>query len=151
METVEDIPREAILGGLAWDWESYGGYLDAIEANRPALNVAGLVGHCAVRYYVMGERAVDEKPTSEEVEEMAQVVARSIREGAVGFSTSRIRGHVLPDGRDVPGTHAEDSELVRIAEAVREAGGGLMQNVFESCRRLRRRARTDRKTSARER
>jgi len=24
METVEDIPREAILNGLAWDWESCG-------------------------------------------------------------------------------------------------------------------------------
>ena len=28
METVEDIPRDAILNGLAWDWESYGEYLD---------------------------------------------------------------------------------------------------------------------------
>lgn len=130
METVEDIPREAILGGLPWNWEGYGGYLDAIEARRPALNVAGLVGHCAVRYYVMGDRAVDETPTKDEVEQIAAVVGQSIREGAIGFSTSRIRGHVLPDGRDVPGTHAEDRELVRIAEAVRAAGGGLMQNVL---------------------
>jgi N-acyl-D-amino-acid deacylase len=28
METVEDIPRDAILSGLPWDWEDYGGYLD---------------------------------------------------------------------------------------------------------------------------
>jgi N-acyl-D-amino-acid deacylase len=25
METVEDIPKQAILSGLPWDWESYGG------------------------------------------------------------------------------------------------------------------------------
>ncbi|MDE0363955.1 MAG: amidohydrolase family protein [Gammaproteobacteria bacterium] len=50
METVEDIPKNAILTGLPWDWEDYGGYLDAIERLRPALNVAGLVGHCAVRF-----------------------------------------------------------------------------------------------------
>ena len=31
METVEDIPAEAILGGLSWQWEGYGGYLDALE------------------------------------------------------------------------------------------------------------------------
>jgi N-acyl-D-aspartate/D-glutamate deacylase len=130
METVEDIPRDAILGGLPWNWEGYGGYLDAIEANRPGINVAGLVGHCAVRYYVMGDRAVDETPTAAELERMAEVVGESIRDGAVGFSTSRIIGHVLPDGRDVPGTHAEHGELVRIAESVREAGGGLMQNVL---------------------
>ncbi|MFK7894985.1 MAG: amidohydrolase family protein [Myxococcota bacterium] len=130
METVEDIPRDAILNGLPWNWESYGGYLDAIETSAPAINVAGLVGHCAVRYYVMGERAVDEQPTEAELEEMAEVVGRSVEEGAVGFSTSRIIGHVLPDGRDVPGTHAEHAELLRFAEAVKGAGGGLMQNVL---------------------
>ncbi len=130
METVEDIPRDAILNGLPWNWESYGGYLDAIESTAPVINVAGLVGHCAVRYYVMGERAVDEQPTEAELADMAEVVGRSVAEGAVGFSTSRIIGHRLPDGRDVPGTHAEHGELLRIAEAVKAAGGGLMQNVL---------------------
>ena len=37
METVEDIPREAILTGLSWKWESYGEYLDAIDALHHAL------------------------------------------------------------------------------------------------------------------
>jgi len=53
MEAVEDIPREAILSGLPWDWESYGDYLDSIERMDPAINVAGLIGHCALRFYVM--------------------------------------------------------------------------------------------------
>jgi len=130
METVEDIPAQAILGGLPWSWEGYGGYLDALEGLDPAINVAGLVGHCAVRFYVMGERAVDEQPTEAELERMGEVVAESIRAGAVGFSTSRIIGHRLPDGRDVPGTHAAHEELVAIARAVKGAGGGLMQNVL---------------------
>ena len=54
METVEDIPREAILTGLPWDWQSYGEYLDSVERMQPAINVAGLVGHAAIRYHVMG-------------------------------------------------------------------------------------------------
>lgn len=130
METVEDIPAKAILEGLPWNWEGYGGYLDALETLDPAINVTGLVGHCAVRFYVMGDRAVDEQPTEAEIEKMAEVVGQSVRDGAAGFSTSRLRGHVLPDGRDVPGTHAEHAELLAIAKAVREAGGGLMQNVL---------------------
>ncbi len=130
METVEDIPASAILGGLPWNWEGYGGYLDALESVDPAINVAGLVGHCAVRFYVMGERAVDEHPTEAELARMGEVVAESIEGGAVGFSTSRIIGHRLPDGRDVPGTHAAHEELVAIARAVKGAGGGLMQNVL---------------------
>ena len=78
----------------------------------------------------MGERAVDEQPTEAELARMGEVVAESIRAGAVGFSTSRIIGHRLPDGRDVPGTHAAHEELVAIARAVKGAGGGLMQNVL---------------------
>ncbi|MFQ5698611.1 MAG: amidohydrolase family protein [Myxococcota bacterium] len=130
METVEDIPADAILNGLSWNWEDYGGYLDALEALAPAINVAGLVGHCAVRFFVMGDRAVGKQATDAERDEMAEVVGRALDAGAVGFSTSRFPGHFLPDGRHVPGTHAEHGELIRIAEAVAAHGGGLMQNVL---------------------
>ena len=60
MESVEDVPRDAILDGLPWDWSTYPEYLDAVERMRPALNVVGMVGHCAVRYHVMGERALSD-------------------------------------------------------------------------------------------
>ncbi|GIS74651.1 MAG: hypothetical protein CM1200mP12_03700 [Gammaproteobacteria bacterium] len=40
MQTVEDIPKEAILGGLPWDWEDYGGYLNSIEKFDLGINVA---------------------------------------------------------------------------------------------------------------
>jgi len=128
METVEDIPKNAILTGLPWDWEDYGGYLDAIERLDPAINVAGMVGHCAVRFYVMGERAVEEQASDEERKEMADVVAHSIDRGAVGFSTNRYPPHKLPDGRSIPGTFAEVGELVEIAKAVGPRNG-LMQAV----------------------
>ncbi|MBM3648843.1 MAG: amidohydrolase family protein [Alphaproteobacteria bacterium] len=128
METVEDIPRHAILSGLPWSWEDYGGYLDAIEALKPGINIAGLVGHSAVRFYVMGERAVEEQASDEERRQMADVVARSIDRGAVGFSTNRFAPHKLPDGRSIPGTFADPQELVEIAKVVAPRGG-LMQAV----------------------
>ena len=118
METVEDIPKHAILTGLPWDWEDYGGYLDAIERLEPGINVAGLVGHCAVRYYVMGERAVEEQASDEERRQMADVVGKSIDGGAIGFSTNRYAPHKLPDGRSIPGTFADVEELVEIAKAL---------------------------------
>ena len=130
METVEDIPKDAILGGLPWSWEDYGEYLDALEGLCPAINVAGLVGHCAVRFYVMGERAVEEQATDEEKREMADVVGRSIDAGAVGFSTNRYPPHVLPDGRSIPGTFADRDELIEIARAVAPRNA-LMQNVLD--------------------
>ena len=91
METVEDIPRKAILEGLPWSWEDYGGYLDAIEEMNPAINVAGLVGHCAVRYYVMGDRSITEQPTAEEQAQIVKIVGDSVRAGAAGFSTNRFQ------------------------------------------------------------
>lgn len=118
METVEDIPKDAILTGLPWDWEDYGGYLDAVERLRPGINVAGLVGHCAVRFYVMGERAVEEQATEDERAQMAEIVGDSIDRGAFGFSTNRYAPHKLPDGRSIPGTFADPEELVAIARAI---------------------------------
>ena len=128
MESVEDIPREAILEGLPWDWESYGDYLDSIEKNQIAINVAGMVGHSALRFYVMGERGIDEDPNEDEVSQMASIAAESIRQGAIGFSVNRLRGHKLPDGRLIPGTLAPMEEVIEINRAV-GAEGGLMQIV----------------------
>ena len=130
METVEDIPKDAILHGLPWNWESYGGYLDALEALGPSINICGLVGHCATRFYVMGERAVEEPATVDEIRQIAELAGQSVKEGAVGFSTNRLPGHRLPDGRSIPGTFAHRDELRAVAKAV-GAYGGFMQTVSD--------------------
>ena len=134
MESVEDIPRQAILSGLAWDWNSYGEYLNSIEKLQPAINMTGLVGHAAARFYVMGERAVDEQPTTEEIQQIADLVGQSVKDGAAGFSTNRIEAHRLPDGRCMPGTFATDEELVAISRSV-GANGGMLQSVINSDKR----------------
>ena len=130
METVEDIPKDAILHGLPWNWESYGGYLDALEALGPSINICGLVGHCATRFYVMGERAVEEPATADEIRQIAELAGQSVKEGAVGFSTNRLPGHRLPDGRSIPGTFAHRDELRAVAKAV-GVYGGIMQTVSD--------------------
>ncbi len=128
METVEDIPREAILTGLPWDWEDYGGYLDSIERLRPGINLCGLVGHSALRFYVMGERAVEEQATPEERARMALIAGQAVDRGAMGCSLNRFAAHKLPDGRAIPGTFADVGECVDIARAMGERGA-LMQAV----------------------
>jgi len=130
MESVEDVPRDAILDGLSWDWSTYPEYLDAVQGMRPALNIVGLVGHCAVRYNVMGERSLsDEAPTPAELNRMRDIAEESVAGGAVGFSTSRILLHVVPDGRYVPGTLAPLDEYLAVADGMNAAGGGLFQAV----------------------
>ena len=107
MESVEDIPADSIMDGLAWDWSSYGEYLDAVERWPKGLNVGGMVGHCAVRVHAMGERSLSEEPaTADDIERMCALVDEAIGAGALGFSTSRTLLHRVPDGRPVPGTWA---------------------------------------------
>ena len=60
MESVEDIPADAILTGLPWDWESYPEYLDSYARMPKGINVGGMVGHCSVRIAAMGDRAIDQ-------------------------------------------------------------------------------------------
>ena len=128
METVEDIPKSAIMHGLPWNWESYGSSLDALEELGPSINICGLVGHCAIRFYVMGERSVEEQATEDEVRQIAELAAQSVKEGAVGFSTNRLEQHRLPDGRSIPGTFADRDELRAVAKSIGKHGG-LMQTV----------------------
>ena len=124
MESVEDISAEAIMHGLPWSWTDYGGYLDAVQELNPALNVVGLVGHAAIRYDAMGDRSIDhhEHPTDAELERMCELVRDSMAAGAVGFSTSRLHGHTVPDGRQMPGT-LPDAGVARHQQAVVEGGG----------------------------
>ena len=125
MESIEDISADAIMDGLPWTWTSYGEYLDAVERLHPALNVVGLVGHSPIRFEVMGDRSLDEGalPTDEQLSLMAGHVRRSVEEGAVGFSSSRLIGHAVPDGRQTPGTWAELREIEALQAAAVQGGG----------------------------
>ena len=133
MESVEDIPRDAILDGLAWDWVTYGEYLDSVDRLPKGINIGGMVGHCALRQYAMGERGIDKSPpTADDLAVMTDLLAEAMRGGALGFSTSRTFLHKVPDGRPVPGTYAEPDELFAFADVLGRHGAG----VFESASRI---------------
>lgn len=133
MESVEDIPANSIHAGLPWDWETYGEYLDSLETMDKGVNVGGMVGHCAVRYHAMGERSLDEAPANDDdLKKITSLVDEAIRSGALGFSTSRTFMHRVPDGRFVPGTHADPNEMLAIGSVL----GRHKKGVFEAAARL---------------
>lgn len=140
MEAVEDISADAIMDGLPWNWTSYGGYLDALQSLRPALNIVGLVGHSSVRYEAMGDKSMDEgvQASADELEHIVRMVRESVAEGAAGFSTSRFLGHKVPDGRLTPGTFADMRETQAIQRAVVDGGGigGLFQSASDFQKRF---------------
>ncbi len=130
MESVEDIPAASIMEGLPWNWESYGDYLDALESLPKGINVGGMVGHCAVRWWAMGKRSLEQHIASaEDIEQMRETVREAISRGALGFSTSRTHLHKTPDGEPVPGTFAGVEELMGIAKVLAEEGRGVFEAV----------------------
>ena len=131
MESVEDIPADAIMAGLAWNWQTYGEYYDALDAMPKGINVGGMVGHCALRFYAMGDRCLDSKnqPSDDELAVMVEAVDEALAAGALGVSSSRILGHRTPQGQPVPGTFAERRELFALADPLRRRGRGLFELV----------------------
>ncbi len=133
MESVEDIPGDAILDGLAWDWETYGEYYESVDRLAKGLNAGGLVGHSALRTHAMGERGLEEAPaTGDDIAAMVRLLDEAMRAGALGVSTSRTLMHKVPDGRPIPGTFAAADELLAFAEVLSENRAGI----FEGAMRL---------------
>ncbi|HEY8515104.1 MAG TPA: D-aminoacylase [Candidatus Binatia bacterium] len=129
MEGVEDIPGTALHEGIDWRWETFPEYLDALEAMPRTLDVAAQVPHCALRAYVLGERAHDD-PTADEIAEMARLTREALAAGAIGFSTSRTFLHRSKHGL-VPGTNSTPEELLRIGRALGEVGHGVFEMVAD--------------------
>jgi N-acyl-D-aspartate/D-glutamate deacylase len=128
MESVEDIPAASILEGLSWSWETYGEYLKWIDGLPKGVNVGGMIGHCSLRHYAMGERSLDEAPaTDDDIAGMRDLVDEAMAAGALGFSTSRTLLHRVPDGRPVPGTWADERELFAIADVLGAHGKGVYE------------------------
>jgi N-acyl-D-aspartate/D-glutamate deacylase len=130
MESVEDIPASCILDGLPWDWESYGEYLDAVDALPKGINAGGYVGDVAVRLYVAGDAACepDFVASDDQLARMADQVGAAMEAGAFGYSISRSLFHRVPDGRNVPGTWSDPSEFFRIAAPLAELGRGVLES-----------------------
>src|SRR5919109_2474072 len=123
---VEAIPLEAIRAGVTWSWETIPQYLNALD-RRLGINVASLIGHSAVRRYVMGEASQERHATDNEVAAMKAIVREGIESGAVGVSFERNLRHFDWNGRLAPTNHAADSEIFAVAGVVDEVGRGVIQ------------------------
>lgn len=132
MEGVEDIPGTALHEGLSWKWESFTGYMDALENLPHDIDVAAQLPHGALRVYVMGERGARREPASEtEIAQMRMLTRDAIAAGALGFSTTRTMVHRTADGDLTPTIDAADTEMIAIAQGLKDAGAGVLQWVSD--------------------
>lgn len=106
-------------------WDSFGGYLEHLERKGVTPNVASFVGATTVRQNVIGN--APRAATAEEVARMQALVRQAMREGALGVGSSLIYE---------PATNAETSELVALAKAAGESGGGYISHIRDEGEKL---------------
>ena len=125
---IEDLPMAAFEDGIDWTWESFDDYLAAIEPGL-SINLAPLVGHSAIRMWVMGEEAFQREANETEIIEMQRILAECLEAGASGLSTSYV--DVDDNWRPVPSRLAGHEEIRALARTLGEAGHGILQIVPE--------------------
>ena len=126
LSRVEAIPIESLQEGINWSWNTVPEYMAALDGNL-GVNVGVLVGHSAVRRYVMGEESQERDATESELQAMKALVKEGMEAGALGFSVSRNKGHFDLTGRPLPAIIAPDEELFALASVVGEVGAGILQ------------------------
>jgi N-acyl-D-amino-acid deacylase len=123
---VEAIPME-VLNTLEFTWETFPQYLDQMDRNL-GVNVGNLIGHTAVRYYVMEDDCQKRTATDDEIRQMQGLVRDGMKAGALGLSVSRNQGHFDPQGVHIPAVWADEKEIFALGDVLRELGTGLIQS-----------------------
>jgi N-acyl-D-aspartate/D-glutamate deacylase len=124
---VEAMPRNSLTAGIPWKWTTHGQYLDALSRRSLGLNVATLVGHCAVRQHAMGEASVERETNDAEIAEMEELVRQGLAAGAFGFSTNSNQSHFREDGKPVASRFASLGEIERLCRVVGQSQRGAVQ------------------------
>jgi N-acyl-D-aspartate/D-glutamate deacylase len=132
MSRVEGMALVALEEGAPWNWHSFGEYLDALEG-RIAVNAGFMVGHCALRRYVMGPDAVGGQPSQEQLAAMVRLLREAMDAGAWGLSTTQSSSHSDGDGQPVASRHAQPAELLALSRAVGECEGTQIEAIVAGC------------------
>ena len=123
---------------LTVDWRTLDEYFKRLDRQGAGVNLGTFVGATQVREYVIGYD--NRPPTGSELQQMKQLVADAMKDGALGVSTSL---------QYVPARFAKTDEIVELAKVAHQYGGiyishqrseanaidDSMKEVFEIARR----------------
>ena len=94
------------------DWRTLAQYFARLERQGLGINLATYVGATSVRRIVIGDD--DRAPNAQELEQMKQLVAQAMRDGAFGVSTAL---------QYAPAPYASTEELIALASVAGQYGG----------------------------
>jgi N-acyl-D-aspartate/D-glutamate deacylase len=132
MAEVEGMPLAALHAGVDASWTSFAEYLDRLDGHL-GVNAAFLVGHCALRRYVMGESGTGNEATAEQVEAMKTELDAALAAGALGFSSSQSFTHNDGEGHPIPSRSATTEEVLALCEVVAGYEGTTLEYITDGC------------------
>ncbi|MBI4519699.1 MAG: D-aminoacylase [Gemmatimonadetes bacterium] len=106
-------------------WTTLGEYLEHLEREGIATNVASFVGATTVRVHEVGYE--DREPTAAELERMRALVRQGMEEGALGVGSSLIYA---------PAFYAKTPELVALVQEAARYGGMYISHMRSEGNRL---------------
>jgi N-acyl-D-aspartate/D-glutamate deacylase len=127
---VEGMPLAALEQGVPWSWSSFGEFLDAFEG-RIAVNAGFMVGHSALRRYVLGAEANFRAASDNELDEMRRALAESLAAGALGLSMDCSSSHSDGNGDPVPAKGADHHEILELCEETGRWPGTTLEGIFD--------------------
>ena len=131
---VEGMDLNTLNQGIDWEWQSFPEYLDRVSRQKLGINVGVMVGHSALRRFVMGEEANKREATADEVGQMEGLVREAMAAGAFGFTTSMAPGHRGWDDNPVPSRLASESEVLALGSVLRDYNIGNIEIITSSPR-----------------
>lgn len=132
MAKVEGMPLAALEQGTDWSWETFAEYLDRLEGNV-GVNAGFLVGHCAIRRYVMGGEAVGNAASPDEITALRAELRKAIEAGAIGFSFTNSTSHSDGEGEAVASRWATPDELIALCEETGLHEGTTLEGIVPGC------------------
>ena len=123
---IEDIKKRTFDAAVPFTWESFPEYLDHIRDGL-GINVGALMGHSALRYYVMGAESQERAASDDEIAEMCRILEEAMAAGCLGLSASYV--DMDENMKPVPSRLADLREKIALAQAMAKSGRGVYQVV----------------------
>src|SRR6185503_16588667 len=106
-------------------WTTLAEYLTYLEKRGISPNVASFIGAATIREHVLGQE--DVQPTSEQMEQMRELVRREMAAGALGIGSALIYA---------PGTYARTEELIELCKVAAKYHGKYISHIRDESQRI---------------
>jgi N-acyl-D-amino-acid deacylase len=110
---------------FAIPWTTLSEYLSYLEKRGISPNVASFIGAATIREHVLGQE--DVQPTSEQMEQMRELVRREMEAGALGIGSALIYA---------PGTYARTEELIELCKVAAKYQGKYISHIRSESQRV---------------